>query len=897
VVVQAPATLYLEESDWVISAPPLQTDPMPTMTVESGAFLFMPGTSADPTKVWVYGQFDAITGSNLTCQGIGSEILVLGAGKATISGISIMDCHQACLLVQDSATLRIASGSALTFSNGGFIAPKGGVLEVEDGVSLVMDATAGPFEVGRGGATIKLGLDALIQLNQRVTIAPDSANVTFTALTPGSAWKKIQIWGDSSLVENAVFNGGGSLAVAASRDTVRSSTFTGGSSLVVSGVARPAVGNLLEGNTITGANQGIVVRDGAEAVLRTNVISGSLSRGIEVQSGATATIEGDAVSTSVSYGILYKAGSSGSIANANVSASGDNGIYILDSQGVQVDSSSVTNSAKSGIIVSGTGASATITGNYFSGNTNHGMGVTGSGAFARMEGNTSTGNKTGAFVANGASGTLQGNQIESNSKYGIKILSASSAELEANVVTQNGDSGIYVDDTQVQSSGNWITENTFHGIDIVSASQFAMDFWAYNTVGRNDRHEIKVGSVSASLFAGGSITGSDGRNNIYDSLATSWNLVKNIDGIADARHNFWGINPTYSGIVDASYPSSTPWVNPNPRVAYQPVLVAAGLDQGTWGTDRGEPHDLTLTLASNSAASSASASDETRLRQYRQAIASDPSKASDLIKRQWSLLHFGKAAAQPAKDSSYVVLEAVREAYLAARRGSSGSISTYYDGISQAGQLAILVTVDREFRAGRIDEGFALVGRYWEAMETPLLRKDLLLSQAHALASIGDYQGAITAVDAASQIVRGDPDSDYSPIRENYAELAAASSVARKGPEPVVLSPVDVALNRVALVEDSAPEEYEVLGGYPNPFNPQTAVPVNLPEAADVSLKVYDLLGRVVAVLADGEMPAGRHTVIFDGSRLATGVYFIHGVVRTRGSQVIRAVQRVSLVK
>jgi type IX secretion system substrate protein len=109
----------------------------------------------------------------------------------------------------------------------------------------------------------------------------------------------------------------------------------------------------------------------------------------------------------------------------------------------------------------------------------------------------------------------------------------------------------------------------------------------------------------------------------------------------------------------------------------------------------------------------------------------------------------------------------------------------------------------------------------------------------------------------------------------------------------MVVSPVDAVKTQMALVDDSVPDEYEVVGGYPNPFNPQTSIPVNLPEAAGVSLKVYDLLGRVVAVLTKGETPAGRRTLIFDASRLATGVYFIQGVVRTRDNQVIRAAQRV----
>jgi photosystem II stability/assembly factor-like uncharacterized protein len=61
---------------------------------------------------------------------------------------------------------------------------------------------------------------------------------------------------------------------------------------------------------------------------------------------------------------------------------------------------------------------------------------------------------------------------------------------------------------------------------------------------------------------------------------------------------------------------------------------------------------------------------------------------------------------------------------------------------------------------------------------------------------------------------------------------------------------------------------------YPNPFNPTTIISYQLPEASSVRLVVYDLVGREVTTLVDEKKPAGSYTVSFDGSRLASGVYF-----------------------
>jgi hypothetical protein len=60
---------------------------------------------------------------------------------------------------------------------------------------------------------------------------------------------------------------------------------------------------------------------------------------------------------------------------------------------------------------------------------------------------------------------------------------------------------------------------------------------------------------------------------------------------------------------------------------------------------------------------------------------------------------------------------------------------------------------------------------------------------------------------------------------------------------------------------------------YPNPFNPATNIRYYLDEPADVSLKVFDLAGREIAVLAAGRHAKGYHTAVFDAAGIASGVY------------------------
>ncbi len=70
------------------------------------------------------------------------------------------------------------------------------------------------------------------------------------------------------------------------------------------------------------------------------------------------------------------------------------------------------------------------------------------------------------------------------------------------------------------------------------------------------------------------------------------------------------------------------------------------------------------------------------------------------------------------------------------------------------------------------------------------------------------------------------------------------------------------------------PDNFVLAQNYPNPFNPSTTIKFELPKASHVTLTVYDILGREVDVLVSERRDAGVHEVKFDGSNLASGVYF-----------------------
>lgn len=78
----------------------------------------------------------------------------------------------------------------------------------------------------------------------------------------------------------------------------------------------------------------------------------------------------------------------------------------------------------------------------------------------------------------------------------------------------------------------------------------------------------------------------------------------------------------------------------------------------------------------------------------------------------------------------------------------------------------------------------------------------------------------------------------------------------------------------VQLESEIIPSRFSLSQNYPNPFNPSTKISFSIPKQSFVTLKVYSVLGREVAILVNEEVASGEYSAAFNGDGLASGVYF-----------------------
>ena len=139
------------------------------------------------------------------------------------------------------------------------------------------------------------------------------------------------------------------------------------------------------------------------------------------------------------------------------------------------------------------------------------------------------------------------------------------------------------------------------------------------------------------------------------------------------------------------------------------------------------------------------------------------------------------------------------------------------------------------------------------------------------------------AADAPSTMVFIDSlneDNQFQQFSMTFHKWRRLEGTVQNGDIPIRLMflPGIIQIDKTLAVEDEQdnmlPQAFALEQNRPNPFNPSTSISFSLPVSQYIRLEIFNLLGQSVAVLADGEFPAGSHELAWDGSSAPTGVYF-----------------------
>lgn len=148
-----------------------------------------------------------------------------------------------------------------------------------------------------------------------------------------------------------------------------------------------------------------------------------------------------------------------------------------------------------------------------------------------------------------------------------------------------------------------------------------------------------------------------------------------------------------------------------------------------------------------------------------------------------------------------------------------------------------------------------------------ILESDTTLTLAEEL-GIGTYYWKVVAIDTDSLFTFGS-NSNVEPFKFTVVEQVASEMIYE------------------------LPEDFTLSQNYPNPFNPSTTLQFGLPEASQVRLEIFNLLGQKVSTLVAGDkMQAGWHSIQFDASNLSSGVY----IYRIQAGEFVQT-KRMLLIK
>jgi len=466
-------------------------------------------------------------------------------------------------------------------------------------------------------------------------------------------------------------------------------------------------------------------------------------------------------------------------------------------------------------------------------------------------------NRTGVVLAN-CDAFLNNCTIQNNTSVGLYQLNAVNVMWNSEIMN---------------NVTNLASEGERAGIENLS-STLSMAAYSYNTVKNNLSHEI-INSSNSFLYAG---TPSPSLNSIYDTQADyasagrKYIINQNSSFTVQARTNYWGGEPVpemFSGAVDYSN-----WLTYNPTGFSAPPdnLVMQQNNDSPTSTFNGSVDDKTDEVESRRERMVA------LLGQLRQTP--DDPQTYRRIAELHGLALLDKDDKTGQRAAVFQALSDWENRTVAFRQANADAALRQTHPTQRAGEQATLAMLNLLIKQDRYDEARQRLAQAKFIVERKESQLALLMSEATLEEQAGRFQNALARVQSVRQLateISGDKTNRYDIVEQNLRRKLGDASP-EQGSATVALSSFSSDVAKASSVE--------LLQNYPNPFNPSTVIAYQLPVSSQVSLKIYDMLGREVQTLVNETQAAGRYAVRFNATNLSSGTYFYklqaNGLVQTK---------------